>query len=402
MVFKRAKIFILIFVAIFIFYFTSDFALLNIEKTAFIVSLGIDKTEEEYSVTAQIAVPESSIGQSSNDESVITASGKTLYSAVAKIGEMTGWYPKLSFCNLIILGESMLAENVFNVIDFFIRSYKVEDSAILCACYGQAKEILLSHSPLDNISGLSLAKIFVRDYNGASRILTTSIKEFSIGYYSRSKSSFMPKVKTIETDIDSKSGEQSASTLSEPSSGNAGKQEGKKAPVIYDATTSLYFYNGELKGELKGDESLCYSLTIRNAKDSYISVNSINDDGIFGNFLFGIEKVKQLKYLTFENGKPTLNIDLDVWLSIIDTNFAEDIDSVSNLGEMTNKMLYDCKAHIVSTITKVFEQTKKDGCDIFQIENEAYKRHPKEYEKHKYTLLENCLLKLNVNCINNV
>ena len=69
---------------------------------------------------------------------------------------------------------------------------------------------------------------------------------------------------------------------------------------------------------------------------------------------------------------------------------------------MTNKMLYDCKAHIVSTITKVFEQTKKDGCDIFQIENEAYKRHPKEYEKHKHTLLENCLLKLNVNCINNV
>ncbi|MBR5438756.1 MAG: hypothetical protein IKV61_00865 [Clostridia bacterium] len=402
MVFKRAKIFILIFIAIFVFYFTSDFALLNIEKTAFIVSLGIDKVEDEYSVTAQIAVPETSIGQSSNDESVITASGKTLYSAVTKIGEMTGWYPKLSFCNLIILGESMLSENVFNVIDFFIRSYKVEDSAILCACYGLAKEVLLSHSPLDNISGLSLAKIFVRDYNGASRILTTSIKEFSIGYYSRSESAFMPKVKTVETDIDSKSGAQSASTLSEPSSGSANESEGKKAPVIYDATTSLYFYKGEVKGELTNDESLCYSLTIRNAKDSYISVNSINDDGIRGNFLFGIEKVQNNKYLTFNGNEPTLNINLNVWLSIIDTNFAEDIDSVSNLGEMTDKMLYDCKVHITNTITEVFNKTKSAGCDLFKIKNEAYKRHTKEYEKHKLTLLENCKLNLNVNCINNV
>ena len=402
MVFKRAKIFILIFIAIFVFYFTSDFALLNIEKTAFIVSLGIDKLENEYSVTAQIAVPEASIGQSSNDESVITANGETLYSAVTKIGEMTGWYPKLSFCNLIILGETMLSENVFSVIDFFIRSYKVEDSAILCACYGLAKEVLLSHSPLDNISGLSLAKIFVRDYNGASRILTTSIKEFSIGYYSRSESAFMPKVRTVETDVNSKSGEQSASTLSEPSSGGAGEKEGKKAPVIYDASTSLFFSKGEVKGELLGDEALCFSLTMRNAKDSYISVNSVNDDGKRGNFLFGIEKVQSQKYLTFDGLEPTLNVNLNVWLSIIDTNLPEKIDSVSNLGEMTNKMLYDCKAHIESTLLSVFEKSKSSGCDLFKIKNEAYKRHNSIYKKASSKILDDCKLKLNVNCINNV
>lgn len=398
--FKRAKIFILIFVAIFVFYFTSDFSLLNIEKTAFIVSLGIDKVDDDYAVTAQIAVPETAIGQSSNDESVITANGKTIYSAVTKIGEMTGWYPKLSFCNLIILGEGMLNENVFNVVDFFIRSYKVEDTAILCSCYGLAKDILLSHSPLDNISGLSLAKIFVRDYNGASRILTTSIKEFSIGYYSRSHSAFMPKVNTIKTDKDAQSS--GASTLSEPSSGGAGKQEDKKSPVIYDANTSLFFYKGEQKGELTSDETLCYALTIRNAKDSYISVNSISDDGVKGNFLFGIEKVQSKKYLTFNGNIPTLNVDLNVWLSIIDTDFAEDIDSVSNLGEMTNKMLYDCKTHIEKNLISVFEKTQKSGCDLFQIENEAYKRHTKKYEQNKFTLLENCKLNLNVKAINNV
>ena len=123
MVFKRAKILIIIFVMIFVFYFTTDFSLINIEKTALIVALGIDKGENGYEVTAQIALPEVDNSQATNKESVISASGSTLYEAVTKIGGLTGWYPKLSFCNLIVIGENLLNENVMGLVDFFIRSY---------------------------------------------------------------------------------------------------------------------------------------------------------------------------------------------------------------------------------------------------------------------------------------
>lgn len=399
MVFKRAKILIVIFVFIFIFYFTSDFSLINIEKTAFIVSLGIDKKEEEYEITAQIAVPETAIGQSSNDESVISASGKTLYSAVTKIGETTGWYPKLSFCNLIILGENMLEDNVFDVLDFFIRSYKVEDSAILCACYGTAKDILLSHSPLDNISGLSLSKIFVRDYNGASKILTTSIKQFSIGYYSKSHSGFMPKVNAIKIDKNAQSTTNTA-TMSEPSSGSAGKSEGDSSFVIYDASTALFFSKGFLRGELTSDEALCYALTLRNAKECFINVDSVDEYGNKGNFLFGIQKSLKNLTLSFEDNVPTLNVKLDVWLRITDTNFAENINAVSNLGEMSEKMLYDCKEFITDNLTSAFLKSKDSDCDLFELKNKSYRYHPKQYSKNSEFVLKNCKLNLNVNCYN--
>ena len=42
-----------------IFYFSSDFALIDIEKTAIIVAIGIDEGENSrYKITAQIAIPQ--------------------------------------------------------------------------------------------------------------------------------------------------------------------------------------------------------------------------------------------------------------------------------------------------------------------------------------------------------
>jgi hypothetical protein len=46
--YRRAKIFFIIFIIIFINFLTLDFLLIDVEKTALIVALGIDKLESEY------------------------------------------------------------------------------------------------------------------------------------------------------------------------------------------------------------------------------------------------------------------------------------------------------------------------------------------------------------------
>ena len=107
---KRLKFFMLIFLTIFVFFISADYNYINIEKTALIVSIGVDKKDGLYSVTTQIAIPQASADTAQNSESIITGEGETIYSAISKIGEQTGWYPKLSFCNLIVLGNSLFAE----------------------------------------------------------------------------------------------------------------------------------------------------------------------------------------------------------------------------------------------------------------------------------------------------
>ena len=121
-------------------FFTHDFGLIDIEHTAIIVALGIDRGDDEkYEISAQIAVPQASTSSSSNSESIISAKGSTIGEAIDKIAVNTGWYPLFAFCNLIILGESSLNGNVMDVINFFIRSDRIPDSASLCACEGTAK-----------------------------------------------------------------------------------------------------------------------------------------------------------------------------------------------------------------------------------------------------------------------
>ncbi len=402
MIFKRSKIYVLIFLGIFIVYFTQDYTLINIEKTALIVTLGIDKKQEEYNVTAQIAVPEGTNSKTTNNEAVISAQGKTIFEAVSNISDRTGWYPKLSFCNLIVLGESLLTENVMDVIDFFIKSYKVEDSAIICACEGEAKELLLSSSPLDNISGLSLAKIFVKDYENASKVLTTSIKEFCINYYSKSNYGFMPFVKTILTDESGKGGKTvGASTTTEPEGGSKkGGSGGEQQLVVYDANTAFLFNKGYKVGELSPDETLCLSLLYNPVKEAFLSIYSTNNDGVTGDILINIFKTTNKIDLTFNGDKPLLLCNLKVWARIIDTSFSEKIDRVAELGKLNEGMKIKVQNYISERITRIANISKTTSCDIFEIKNLLYKYHMQKYKKHQLTILEDFDIKVNVTCLN--
>ena len=55
------KIILFIVAFLFLLFFSTDFGLIDIQKTAIILAAGIDRTEDgNFSVTAQIAVPEAS------------------------------------------------------------------------------------------------------------------------------------------------------------------------------------------------------------------------------------------------------------------------------------------------------------------------------------------------------
>lgn len=400
MVFKRAKIYVIIFIGLFIIYFTQDYTLINIEKTALIVTLGVDKTENGYEITSQIAVPDGESTKTTNKEAVISSNGKTLYEAVSGISDKTGWYPKLSFCNLIVLGESLKTENVMDVLLFFIRSYKIEDSAIVCTVKGEAKELLLSSSPLDNISGLSLSKIFVKDYENASRVYTASIKDFCTNYYSKSSFGYMPYVKTIPTDESGEGGKTvSASTTTEPETGSQ-KKGGEQQLVIYDATTCYLYNKGYYVTELTSDETLCLSLINKKVKEAFITITATDNDGVLGEYLIDILKSTRKVDLKIENDKPTLYINLKVWARVSDANSTESMDIVSNLGKLNDNMKFKTETFIANNLVNVIDKSKQSSSDIFEIKNLLYKYHTSKYKKLNLTALEDLQYKINVTCLN--
>ena len=71
------KLWIILIVVVLFSFFSNDFGLVDIQKTAIILAAGIDKTENGFSLTAQIAVPKGSDRTTGGTSSVeIGAEGK--------------------------------------------------------------------------------------------------------------------------------------------------------------------------------------------------------------------------------------------------------------------------------------------------------------------------------------
>ena len=87
------------------------------------------------------------------------------------------------------------------MIDYFAKTLRLQDSAILVFAEGSAKELLEITTPLDSISSFALQKILLKTEGFDRDVATNDIKSFCSGYYSYSGSSFIPlvKAKKIQT-----------------------------------------------------------------------------------------------------------------------------------------------------------------------------------------------------------
>ena len=129
-------------------FFSNDFGLTDVQKTAIVVAMGVDREDDTFIITTQIAVPQSSKQEASTQSVQIVSRGKTVGEALEEINAKTGWYPKLVFCDLVILGHSAKQQDVFDGLDFFLRNEYLSDD-----CHGGARHRKNAHSCSDSRHG---------------------------------------------------------------------------------------------------------------------------------------------------------------------------------------------------------------------------------------------------------
>ena len=176
-------------------FFTNDFGLIDIQKTAIVMAVGIDREGPTFILTTQIAVPQSSDQGEQAQAVQIESRGETIADAFNQINAKTGWYPKLVFCNLVVLGEQMIKSNVFDALDFFLRDEYMSDKCLVAACEGTAKEILNTKTPIDPMSGVAAQKVLSDHAARVGTVASNTLREFAMGYFSYSKSGYLPVLK---------------------------------------------------------------------------------------------------------------------------------------------------------------------------------------------------------------
>ena len=403
---KNLKLKIILFsiLALALMFFSNDFGIVDIEKTAIITAIGIDLKDGKYEISAQIAVPEATDNNSENQKTQISATGDTVGAAIKRIGDSSGWYPQLHFCNLIILGNGTESENVIKMIDYFAKTLRLQDSAILVLAEGSAKELLEITTPLDSISSFALQKILLKTEGFDRDVATNDIKSFCSGYYSYSGSSFIPlvKAKKIQT---SEAGGESSGGSEEAGGSSGGSQSGaqssgqEKNSYVFDATTTALYKDGFLVGTLTEEQTVAFN-AVRGEQMRYTTVTALNvQNGLTEkphNYLFTVLRCVADTKLFADENELTLKINVNVYGKITDQNADYSDSTVSKNIVLPEAVIRALESKMSSDVENVVKTTVNTGCDALKIGEKLYRFNHNHYHRYKDDYLTKMKTEINV------
>ena len=376
---RKAKFIMIAVLAVFVFFFSSDFGLIDVEKTSIITAIAIDKEEEEYTVTAQIAVPEATDTNSENLKAQIQGKGSTVGGALKDIGDLSGWFPKLAFCNLIIIGKEVAEDNVIKVLDYFAKTLRVQDSALVVMSDKKASDILSLTTPLDNISSFALQKILLKNTGFDRDVCATDVKTFCSGHYSVSSSALMP----IVTPIKSGSEQDKEGSSSSQNKGTENSSEEKGEKCLFSAKTTALFKDGKKVGEL--DEPLTMALNSLSYpfKGTTFSIDDVTFKGEKSNYLLTVQNSSPSLKVFADNNGVTVDIKLKLYCKISDHSANGSDEALSQNQPIPQNICVRAEEYFKENIKEVINVQKQSGCDILKVKEKLYRYNFPQYSKFK-------------------
>lgn len=395
------KLILIIIFLLFTLFFSNDFGLIDIQKTAIILATGVDKTETgNFKITAQIAVPQASKSGGQTAAVAISGEGETVAEAFKEINAKTGWFPKLIFCDLVILGEQTLKSDVFDCLGYFLRNEYMSDNCLLAACEGTAEEILNAQIPTENMTSLALQKILATEAKEAGNISTVNLKDFSAGYYAEHKSGFMPYVRAVSQAEGKGQGGQSSgeggSQTFNPLDGNAvpaqggqsggqksGGSGGSEEQKIFDASQTAVFYGGKQVGLLTKEQSFAVNLVLNSIRQATLEV-PLNEN-VYALGLTGVSSKIKFKV---EDNTPHLNVELKATARVSDCSSSRSLTEISDTNVVKPEILKEAEEILEKNLSDVFETCREVKCDIFEVLDKLQKFENRYHSAYKDVVLD--------------
>lgn len=391
---KRAKALMFCVVLLFTFFFSNDFGLIDVEKTSIVTAITIDYENEKYLVTAQVAVPEATDTNTENQKAQLSGKGNTVGQALKDLGDLSGWFPKLAFCNLIILGNGLKDQNVVRILDYFAKTLRLQDSALVAIADKNAKEILSLSTPLDNISSFAIQKILFKASGFDNDVARTDIKTFCAGYYSSNSSGYMPIIKVVSADSGSgNEGEKTDNSSSSSGDKNTTSQgSNSDSNNLFDARSTALFKNGKMVGELSPELTVAFNAVNTTIAGTSLAVKNVPFKDKECNYLLTVLNNNNSVKVRASDNAVNLDLSLSLFCKVSDVDTTDSIDSLSANVPLSNALVEKTRELLTKNIVKLVNTSVETGCDFLKIKEKLYR-----YNYSKYSLFkDNFLSKLNV------
>ncbi|MBQ2768459.1 MAG: hypothetical protein IJF44_00590 [Clostridia bacterium] len=369
-------------------FFTNDFGLIDVQKTAIVMAAGIDREGDEFIITSQIAVPQASSQGKSTQAVQIVSRGKTVADAFEEINAKTGWYPKLVFCDLILIGADAAKENVFDALDYFLRDEYLTDNCYVATCAEKAQSLLNTAALVDPSSSVAMTKVLSDHAARVGTVAPSTLREFAIGYYGDAKSGFLPVIKLEdqqETPDPSLPSAQGGGQSGGQDAQQGGQSEQQKNKPVFSAQETALFVNGKQVETLTAEETFAYNAVKNSLQLAPYTVEKAENSCT----LSIRQNSPKIKLQVGRDGKANLEIKVTLTAGILDYSKALPVEKTADGGDVPVGVFTAAEKKLSGEISSVFEKARACGCDLFGVQDLLVKKENRKLHRFKNTLLAN-------------
>lgn len=380
--FKRlaSAIYAALIIALAFLFFTNDFGLVDIRKTAVIIGAGIDLTSAGISITAQLAIPQASENVESTQYIEVEGEGVTVADALNEINKKTGFYPKLVFCKLLMLGESCQSRNIFEILDYFYRDDYTQLTPSIAMCEGSAGELLASKMRFGNTATVSIERLLSEEAKKSGNVSTVNLKILGIDAHSPSAACFMPFIRaqsqSAEGSQSGGDGEAGGGSSSEDSASDESRTDGGQGSsreFLCDRTA--VFSNGNFVGVLDEDQTFALNLVKNDVRHVFVPCEAEGDV-----YTLGMRNCRGGVSVEVENGVPFVRLSFSAVVQISDVDRSESPGSASR-GVVPDAVLAGGAEALRQRFSSLADTVRATGCDVLELRTLLYRYHYKYYEE---------------------
>ena len=340
----------------------------ELNKLGIVSGIGIDKSEDTYTVTVQILNPSAISGESQNALPVynLKAEGESIHEAFSRVGQIASSALFLSHLNVIVINEEFAEAGFAPLLNFSLRHAEIRpDISIVVAKEHSANEILSVVTALDPIPATGL-NIGARVSSHTSRLANYNFYEV-VDMVNGSTINLVLNAVSIYRE------EENLGEVVKHKDGTSGVVDANGSTIdnILDITnpvqlriTNLAVFNGDvLVGFMDDYEAQLYNMVMSENK-RYVFVNK-TPEGYYTSVR--IPNVTTTISTDLAHNQATIKMDLNA--VILENTYPIDLTNVENLTVMSEHIKEHFKEDMTDFITKVQTELKSD---IFGIGGRAY------------------------------
>lgn len=355
-----------------------------------VTGVGVDKKEDEYEVSIQYVVPQSSGGQ--ENLKVSKQKGKSVGEVFEKLNLELGKTLGFAHCRFIAFNEDAGKDNLTKILDYLLRQKTNTNNIVLILTEGSAGDLLSTAKGIDSdlytfLSNSSSSNQF-KEYNDL-----TTVGDFYRSYFGDSNCLAVYIVDTESSSSGGKAGSTSGESGASGSGSSGGgsssdSSSGESEKQINNQERIAIVKEGKVYINLDAEQSNDIVWFNGNIKRLIFKIENIQDErlGKMDTMVNIFKRMVTKKVYFDDKGNPNMDLDIKSYIRtsqiIADTLEQEDYEISQNHFE--SDLLDEIKKEALKKVKRAEEHFKANNYDVidcYELFHKYQSKKLKEYLK---------------------